>query len=57
MDHLCFITIQMIFSRSKQSWDDFYLQQLTYIPQHLWWFVWLVINLYVVFHAFHNYIL
>ncbi|WP_157998019.1 hypothetical protein [Staphylococcus epidermidis] len=29
------LNLHLLFSRSKQGWDKYYLQQYTHIPQHL----------------------
>lgn len=51
------ITTKIVFSRSKQAWDGTNLEQLTHIPQHFWWLVWVIISSLVILHILRNYIL
>lgn len=51
------ITTKITFSRSKQDWDGTNLEQLTHIPQHFWWLLWIIISLFVVFHVFKQIII
>lgn len=51
------ITTKIVFSRSKQAWDGTNLEQLTHIPQHFWWLVWVIISSMVILHILRNYIL
>lgn len=51
------ITTKITFSRSKQDWDGTNLEQLTHIPQHFWWLLWIIISLFVIFHVFKQIII